>query len=204
MLASDPQKMKKAKALSSPLLACAAMSHSRVSIPSAGAGFQSNSLAQLPSLSGRELSAILSERKPISHLRVIQQVIDADSLYGKLALHLHPGSRAQRVALFQIVPWWLRLHMHTLSTSCNRVGGWRVVTSKDRVRAAQIELTLDLVPNQDCAVVVQFERAFMWLDEYPPDPSREMFAVKIVIPTYEIRHIELPILNPYRASARPI
>lgn len=166
MLASQPTKITPFPRLPG----CAAMSESTVAIPLAG--IQSNNLGELPFLFSERLSQIMSSYTPLKYLKVLQQIVEVDNLHGKLALHLHTGSMPQTATLLQVVPWWLRLHMHTLTTTCKRVSQWHVVTSEDRVRAAQFEATLELTSNQSCVVVIQFERAFMWLDEYPPDPSR--------------------------------
>lgn len=98
-----------------------------------------------------------------------------------------------RARLFQALPWYVRVFAHTLSVEFdgervptavdaggNRTGvhagaveGLRWVPPEDRTRPSTLEMQL-LVPAETTTVrvSVNFEKAFLRLNEFPPDANR--------------------------------
>ena len=93
------------------------------------------------------------------------------------------------VCVGQVIPWYLRVHLHTLRLVVDgeevdwrqEAVDWRVVPGKDRKRSTVIELCLALPAldehqqghqGRHLYLDVKFEKAFLTVTEHPPDKSR--------------------------------
>ncbi|KAG0564489.1 hypothetical protein KC19_8G114600 [Ceratodon purpureus] len=90
------------------------------------------------------------------------------------------GSPAIDVTTFQIVPWYVRLYMHTLKVV---VDGERVLLKKgvrlklspaeDRKSPAVLEIGVTIPRNTSMLFVsVEFDKGYLRIDEHPPDANR--------------------------------
>lgn len=90
------------------------------------------------------------------------------------------GSPVIDVTTFQIVPWYVRLYMHTLKVVVDgeRVSlqnGVRLKLSPadDRKSPAVLEIGLTVPRNTSTLVVsVEFDKGYLRIDEHPPDANR--------------------------------
>ncbi|XP_056155189.1 GPI transamidase component PIG-T [Lampris incognitus] len=96
----------------------------------------------------------------------------------------HPY-RAFPVLLLDIVPWYLRLYIHTLTVISkgkdNKPSYIHYQPSKDRVRPHLLEMLVQLPPNSVTEVTVEFERALLKWTEYTPDPNHGFYVGSSVI-----------------------
>ncbi|KAK8787914.1 phosphatidylinositol glycan anchor biosynthesis class T [Amblyomma americanum] len=96
----------------------------------------------------------------------------------------HP-TKTIRVVLLDVVPWFLRVYLHTLKVS----SGSRQLTAehvsyqpgRDRERPYHLELTLLLPPASETVVAYEFERAFLKWTEYPPDANHGFYVGAAVL-----------------------
>ncbi|XP_048873356.1 GPI transamidase component PIG-T isoform X2 [Brienomyrus brachyistius] len=96
----------------------------------------------------------------------------------------HPY-RAFPVLLLDVVPWYLRMYIHTLTVTSksrpNKPSYIHYQPSKDRVRPHLLEMLIQLPPNSVTEVTVQFERALLKWTEYTPDPNHGLYVGSSVI-----------------------
>ncbi|XP_023660905.2 GPI transamidase component PIG-T [Paramormyrops kingsleyae] len=96
----------------------------------------------------------------------------------------HPY-RAFPVLLLDVVPWYLRMYIHTLIVTSkalpNKPSYIHYQPSKDRVRPHLLEMLIQLPPNSVTEVTVQFERALLKWTEYTPDPNHGLYVGSSVI-----------------------
>ncbi|XP_036389065.1 GPI transamidase component PIG-T isoform X1 [Megalops cyprinoides] len=96
----------------------------------------------------------------------------------------HPY-RAFPVLLLEMVPWYLRLYIHTLTVTSksreNKPSYIHYQPSKDRLRPHLLEMLVQLPPNSVTEVTVQFERALLKWTEYTPDPNHGFYVGSSVI-----------------------
>ncbi|XP_037075674.1 GPI transamidase component PIG-T-like isoform X2 [Pollicipes pollicipes] len=104
-----------------------------------------------------------------------------------LSLQLHSSQRTRplEVAVLQVVPWYIRLYLHTLKVT---VGDQviqpvyqRLVPGRDRQRPYTLELALRVPPLSVATVSVQAERAFLKWHEYPPDANHGFYLPGAVV-----------------------
>ncbi|XP_075527218.1 phosphatidylinositol glycan anchor biosynthesis class T isoform X2 [Dermacentor variabilis] len=96
----------------------------------------------------------------------------------------HP-TKAVRAVLLDIIPWFLRVYLHTLKIS----SGPRQLKAEhvsyqpgcDRERPHHLELTLILPPAAETIVAYEFERAFLKWTEYPPDANHGFYVGAAVL-----------------------
>jgi len=88
---------------------------------------------------------------------------------------------ARAICISQLIPWYLRIHLHTLHLTVDGEGvkwqtvvdQYRVEPSRDRERPTVIELCVPV--HQTCShltVSVRFDKAFLTVFEHPPDTAR--------------------------------
>ena len=101
-----------------------------------------------------------------------------------------------RVVLLDMVPWYFRVMLHTLTISCEGMGGCdgdlvlsrHYTPAKDRQRPHTLEFLLLLPPSSTVSITVQFSRSFLKWNEYPPDAAHG-FYIKYVY-TYIARALD--------------
>ena len=85
----------------------------------------------------------------------------------------------QRIVFLDVLPWYLRCYLHTLSLKNDRARGGvlrPLLTDfrpgKDRDRPYVLELVVELPAKSETRVSIEFEKSLLkWL-EYPPDANR--------------------------------
>ena len=87
------------------------------------------------------------------------------------------------VFYLEMVPWFCRLYLHTLSVSGATVLHQHYVPAKDRQRAHMLELHLSLPPLSTSSLSLQFNRAFLKWTEHKPD-AHHGFYIKSVRQRY--------------------
>jgi len=90
------------------------------------------------------------------------------------------GSREVTVVYLEVIPWYLRLYLHTLQVTTESGQALLPVSldyqpGVDRRRPYTLELLLRLPPKATVTVSIQFERSLLrWL-EYPPDANHGFY-----------------------------
>ena len=89
------------------------------------------------------------------------------------------GGEEVTVVYLEVLPWYLRLYLHTLKVSCKgeEVGVLRqnYVPGVDRARPYMLELVLTLPPRSTVTVSIQFEHSLLRWAEYPPDANHGFY-----------------------------
>ena len=91
-----------------------------------------------------------------------------------------------RVVLLDMVPWYFRVMLHTLTISCTQdeevgecdsdvVLSRHYTPAKDRQRPHTLEFLLLLPPSSTVSITVQFSRTFLKWTEYPPDAAHGFY-----------------------------
>lgn len=92
-----------------------------------------------------------------------------------------PVLNATDMTIFQVVPWYIRLYLHTLQVYIDEQPKpfWEVVTwmqvipSEDRRSPGVIELELRIPCNATViTLITEFDKGFLRIDEHPPDANR--------------------------------
>ncbi|CAM6102674.1 unnamed protein product [Calypogeia fissa] len=85
------------------------------------------------------------------------------------------------VTIFHMVPWYVRLYTHTLTAVANGyhvplrevATRMRIFPAEDRLSPAVLEIQLQLPSNVSIlSLKVEFDKAFLHIDEHPPDANR--------------------------------
>ncbi|XP_051907035.1 GPI transamidase component PIG-T [Hippocampus zosterae] len=123
----------------------------------------------------------------------------------------HPY-RSFPVLLLDLVPWYLRLYIHTLSVTSkgktNKPSYIHYEPSKDRVKPHTLEMLVQLPPNSVTEVTVHFDRILLKWTEYPPDPNHGFYVgssvVSSLVPSIVTRDTnathECPLFNSFFPS----
>ena len=89
-------------------------------------------------------------------------------------------TKAQNVTYLDVIPWYLRIYMHTLSITSNNVEikprKLYHKPAKDRAQPHHIEIILELPPLSDTIITYDFERAFLKWTEFPPDANHGVYV----------------------------
>ncbi|GBG87203.1 hypothetical protein CBR_g44939 [Chara braunii] len=94
------------------------------------------------------------------------------------------------VTVFQMVPWYIRLYIHTLSVEVNGhlvplkkvLNLARFVPAEDRLSPWVMELRLRLpVGTKTMSISLEFDKGFLRIDEHPPDASRGLDLPSAVV-----------------------
>ena len=89
------------------------------------------------------------------------------------------AATSQRIVFLDVLPWYLRCYLHTLSLRNDKARGGLLkplVTDfrpgKDRDRPYVLELVVELPAKSETLISIEFEKSLLkWL-EYPPDANR--------------------------------
>jgi len=117
-----------------------------------------------------------------------------------------------RVRLFQPLPWFVRMYMHTLSIEFDgRVApkgaleGIRYVPAQDRVRSSLIEMQI-VIPNNASSMrlSVDYDKGFLRAHEFPPDANRGFDLPPGRLDFFSIEDAEgTPVKAARESGARP-
>ncbi|XP_078411595.1 GPI-anchor transamidase component PIGT [Cetorhinus maximus] len=96
----------------------------------------------------------------------------------------HPY-RAFPVLLMEIVPWYLRLYVHTLTITTkgkeNKPSYIHYQPAKDRECPHLLEMLIQLPAKSITKIGIEFERALLKWTEYPPDPNHGFYVGSSVL-----------------------
>ncbi|XP_037500042.1 GPI transamidase component PIG-T [Rhipicephalus sanguineus] len=96
----------------------------------------------------------------------------------------HP-TKAVRVVLLDVIPWFLPIYLHTLKISSGsrqlKAEHVSYQPGRDRERPHHLEITLMLPPAAETIVAYEFERAFLKWTEYPPDANHGFYVGAAVL-----------------------
>ncbi|XP_077982557.1 GPI-anchor transamidase component PIGT-like [Glandiceps talaboti] len=102
-------------------------------------------------------------------------------------LYNHDPERYQSVIYLDTVPWFIRLHFHTLkiqSYNMTLKPDWvKYIPGQDRTRAYMLEMVLTLPPSSTTSISIEFERAFLKWTEHPPDANIGFHISSAVVST---------------------
>ena len=90
------------------------------------------------------------------------------------------GSFGIHVTIFQMVPWYVRIYMHTLKVvvdghhvALNEAVKLKLSPADDRKSPAVLEIGLAIPGNTSMLVLgVEYDKGFLRIDEHPPDANR--------------------------------
>jgi phosphatidylinositol glycan class T len=85
------------------------------------------------------------------------------------------------VLYLEMVPWFFRLFLHTLSVSGASVLHQHYEPAKDRERAHMLELHLSLPPLSTSSLSLQFNRAYLKWTEHKPDAHHGFYVNSAVL-----------------------
>ncbi|KAI1342948.1 Gpi16 subunit [Xylariaceae sp. FL0016] len=91
--------------------------------------------------------------------------------------------------IFESLPWFMRIYLHTLKTRVEGVSGTKqdIVEeihyrpALDRVRGTQLELRMRIPPASTVFLTYDFEKSILRYTEYPPDANRGFDVAASVI-----------------------
>ncbi|XP_038658874.1 GPI transamidase component PIG-T [Scyliorhinus canicula] len=96
----------------------------------------------------------------------------------------HP-CRAFPVLLMEIVPWYLRLYVHTLTITTRgkeiKPSYIHYQPAKDRECPHLLEMLIQLPAKSVTKIGIEFERALLKWTEYPPDPNHGFYVSSSVL-----------------------
>jgi len=98
------------------------------------------------------------------------------------------GTQDRTVVYLEVVPWYLRLYLHTLTVTTGAGVSLLPVSQKyvpgqDRTRPYMLELVLKLPPRSTTRVSIQFERSLLRWVEYPPDANHGFYVPSATVTT---------------------
>lgn len=92
--------------------------------------------------------------------------------------------RAVDFVYFESLPWYMRVHLHTLTVEVSDLshGGqlmdvdalkdMHYLSAKDRKRPVQLEFEISIPPRSSISLAYEFEKSLLYIEEYPPDANR--------------------------------
>ncbi|XP_070575719.1 GPI transamidase component PIG-T-like [Ptychodera flava] len=102
-------------------------------------------------------------------------------------LYNNDAKNFQTVVYLETVPWYIRLHFHTLKIrSYNRDlrPDWvKYIPGQDRSKAYMLEMVMTLPPSSVTTVSIEFDRAFLKWTEHPPDANIGFHISSAVVST---------------------
>lgn len=103
--------------------------------------------------------------------------------------------KAVRVLFMDVIPWYLRIYVHTLKITSN---GKEMKYEKmfykpavDRLAPHHLELVLSLPASSTTQIGLSFERSFLKWTEYPPDANHGVYAGSAIL-TVPKEGIDIP------------
>ncbi|XP_032897894.1 GPI transamidase component PIG-T [Amblyraja radiata] len=101
-----------------------------------------------------------------------------------LIYNYHPY-RSFPVLMMEVVPWYLRLYVHTLTINTkgkeNKPSYIHYQPAKDRECPHLLEMLIQLPANSITKISIEFERALLKWTEYPPDPNHGFYVGSSVL-----------------------
>jgi len=99
---------------------------------------------------------------------------------GKVVAHLrNSGGQELTVAYLEVLPWFLRLYLHTLKVVCAGVEvpilSHHYQPGVDRERPYMVEVVLVLPPRSTVSLSLEFEHSLLRWAEYPPDANHGFY-----------------------------
>lgn len=85
----------------------------------------------------------------------------------RIVLH-NPLDRAAEVTYYELLPWFLRVYLHTISPEAKV---FNYVAAEDRGRPTQLEMRVTVAPQDSTVIEYEFDRSLLFLEEYPPDAN---------------------------------
>ncbi|VDK83996.1 unnamed protein product [Litomosoides sigmodontis] len=121
-------------------------------------------------------------------------VSGTDQQSGRLISILRNGQcTPQSVVYTHVVPWFIKLYYHTIRFTCypldndqgqflkGKVNKKVFVPAKDRQRPSLLEWNVTLPENSFCSISFEFDKAFLRVNEYPPDASHGFYVPAPII-----------------------
>ena len=114
-----------------------------------------------------------------------------------------------RARLFQPLPWFVKLYMHTLSIELDGVAVSRevldemhFVPAEDRVRSSLLELQMVLPANASMLRLrLDFDKGFLRAQEFPPDANRGFDLPPARFDAFRVIHADTRVPRTQQASA---
>ncbi|KAI1297266.1 GPI transamidase component PIG-T [Halotydeus destructor] len=144
--------------------------------------------------SGQEQLNIASQYKKVNTYWLTREPALAATRYisgygvsqGTLVARISNKLQSQVNIVYQdIIPWYLRIYLHTLSLTSNgkKMQPKRIYykPAKDRVEPHHIELLLTLEPESETILKFDFDRSFLKWTEYPPDANHGVYIGSAVL-----------------------
>eukprot|EP01083_Nonionella_stella_P064018 166490_1 len=108
-------------------------------------------------------------------------------------------TKSLRILYFETYPWYMRIYYHTLQIFLN---GKRIDYNKDleffhftpakyHSDPSLVELITTLAPGSSLTLFFEFEKAFLTIDEFPPDYNRGFDIGSSVVTILPEKHSEL-------------
>jgi phosphatidylinositol glycan class T len=117
-------------------------------------------------------------------LLVSRHLVGSGHDWGGLATEItNSAPHTVEVLYLEMVPWFFRLYLHTLSVSQAAVLSQHYIPAKDRRRAHMLELRLSLPPLSTSYLSLQFRRAHLKWTEHKPDAHHGFYINSAVITT---------------------
>uniref|UniRef100_A0A0R3S3S3 GPI transamidase component PIG-T n=1 Tax=Elaeophora elaphi TaxID=1147741 RepID=A0A0R3S3S3_9BILA len=117
-----------------------------------------------------------------------------DQQSGRLISILRNGQHTpQSVVYTHVVPWFIKIYYHTIRFTCHPLGIEQgqfmegkvnkkiFVPAKDRQRPFLLEWNVTLPESSFCEISLEFDKAFLRVNEYPPDASHGFYIPAPVI-----------------------
>ncbi|XP_036158149.1 GPI transamidase component PIG-T-like, partial [Myotis myotis] len=128
-----------------------------------------------------------NEAPPVPFLHAQRYVSGSGLQSGErstLLYNTHPD-RAFPVLLLDIVPWYLRLCVHTVTITSkgkeNQPSYIHYQPAQDRLQPHLLEMLIQLPASSVTKVSIQFERALLKWTEYTPDPNHGFYVSPSVL-----------------------
>ncbi|VDM11196.1 unnamed protein product [Wuchereria bancrofti] len=121
-------------------------------------------------------------------------VTGTDQQSGRLISILRNGQHIPQCVVYtHVVPWFIKIYYHTIRFTCHpldveqgqflegKVNKKIFVPAKDRQRPFLLEWNVTLPENSFCEMSFEFDKAFLRVNEYPPDASHGFYIPAPVI-----------------------
>ncbi|KAK6100370.1 Gpi16 subunit GPI transamidase component family protein [Brugia pahangi] len=121
-------------------------------------------------------------------------ITGTDQQSGRLISILRNGQHIPQFVVYtHVVPWFIKIYYHTIRFTCRpldveqgqflegKVNKKIFVPAKDRQRPFLLEWNVTLPENSFCEMSFEFDKAFLRVNEYPPDASHGFYIPAPVI-----------------------
>ena len=106
------------------------------------------------------------------------------------------GSKDLKVVFLDVIPWFLRVYLHTLKIETTRSSGFitldkplltKFTPGIDRKKPYSIELVLQIPAQSTVRISIGFEHSILKWHEYPPDANKGFYIgsalISALVPT---------------------